>query len=222
MKNLLKIVTSFFSSEIKSKFFSQDGEDFYMSKIIDFKKPGFYIDIGAADPIHANNTYWFYLRGWRGLCIDASPGWESLYKKHRPKDTFINSFIGKKRMHRKLYLFDEPFLNTGSAKRKDFLLQKTKYKLQNEVYVPQQPLREIVKNHCGNKKIDFISLDVEESELEVLESNDWTLFRPRFIIMEVLTQDRGKIGEQKSTKYLKKLGYRPTAIFPRSVFFDNS
>lgn len=211
---------SFSPWRIKSAFFSQDGEDFILSKNYDLKKPGFFVDIGSADPIRANNTYWFYLRGWRGLCVDASPDLGNLYKKHRPKDRFINAFVGKKSGNREFFIFNEPFLNTGCLKRKKYLIKKTGYKFQKKIHVPQLPLREILKQNLSeSKKIDFMSLDVEEGELEVLQSNDWVSFRPRLIIMEVLNPDREKVGESTSSKFLKRLGYLPAIILPRSVIF---
>ena len=210
----------FFPCLKNSVFYSQDGEDFYLSRNFNLKKPGFFVDIGSADPIRANNTYWFYLRGWRGLCVEATPDLSNLYKKHRPKDKFINAFVGNQRGNREFFIFNEPFLNTGCPERKKYLVEKTDYKFQKAICVPQLPLREIFsQNLSKNTKIDFMSLDVEEGELEVLESNDWTRYRPRLIIMEVLNQNREKIGENPTVEFLKRQGYHPFIILPWSVFF---
>ena len=209
------------SSNIKKKnFFAQDGEDFLLNKLMETQKAGFFVDVGSAHPVNASNSYLFYLNGWRGLCVDASPGLISLYQKYRPKDLFINAFVGKCSGTREFYIFNEPFLNTGSRQRKDFLSEKTDYEFQQQVLVQQLPLSEILKkNMPPEKTIEFMSLDVEEGELEVLESNDWSRYRPRVVVMEVLHQDREKFGENSAVQFLKKQGYRPTIILPRSVFF---
>jgi hypothetical protein len=220
---LLKFLNRIKNSLWDKEYFSQEGEDFYISKIIDTKKPGYYLDVGSADPIRASNTYWFYLRGWRGLCVDASPGLIQLYQKLRPLDIFFNAFVGKGRREREFYLFNEPLLNTGSNLRKDYLEKNTDYKLQKKILIQEFSLREILElNLPKGKRIDFMSLDVEDGELEVLQSNDWSSYRPRLIVMEVLNPDRELIGESTSTQYLKKMGYRVAAILPRSVFFIDS
>ncbi len=204
----------------RERYYAQDGEDFLLNKFLNSPKPGFFVDLGSAHPVQANNSYLFYLKGWRGLCVDASPGLHNLYKKYRPKDLFINAFVGRCSATRELYTFNEPFLNTGSQSRKEFLLAKTNYKFKEKILVQQIPLQEILKrNMQSNKTIEFMSLDVEEGELEVLESNDWTRYRPRLIIMEVLNQNREKIGENPTVEFLKRQGYHPFIILPRSVFF---
>jgi len=217
---LLKFLNRIKNSFRDIGYFSQEGEDFYISKIIDTTKPGYYVDVGSAHPVNASNSYLLYLNGWRGLCVDATPGLNDLYHTHRPKDLFINAFVGKCSGTREFYIFNEPFLNTGSRQRKDFLSGKTDYEFQKQVSVQQLPLKEILeKNVPPEKTIEFMSLDVEEGELEVLESNDWSRYRPRVVVMEVLHQDREKIGENSAVQFLKKQGYRPTIILPRSVFF---
>lgn len=75
--------------------FSQGGgDDIQLKKIIKQTVPGMYVDIGCWHPVKASNTYHFYLRGWKGICIDPNPEIKSLFNKFRPKDTFINCAIG--------------------------------------------------------------------------------------------------------------------------------
>lgn len=215
----------FFRSQKKCQkkiYFAQDGEDILLEKILDKQEPGFFVDVGSAHPINASNSYLFYLKGWRGLCVDASPGLIGLYQKYRPKDLFINAYVGKYSGTRDFYTFNEPFLNTGSSQRKDFISEKTGYEFQRQILVQQMPLKKILKEKMpAEQPIEFMSLDVEQGELEVLESNDWSRYRPRVIVMEVLHEDREKIGDNSAVQFLKKQGYRPTIILPRSVFFTN-
>jgi len=207
----------------KSQYFSQDGEDFLLQKYFGKTESGFYVDVGSAHPINASNSYLFYLKGWRGICIDATPGLNDTYQKHRPEDLFFNAYVGKDSGTREFYIFNEPFLNTGSRQRREFLQNKTNYKFQKVELIKQLSLQEILnKNVPPNKKIEFMSLDVEEGEMAVLESNDWTRFRPQVIVMEVLQENREKIGENPASHFLKRQGYRPTIILPRSVFFETS
>ena len=73
--------------------FSDDGEDSILYKyFLEFKK-GNYIDIGANHPIIGSNTFFFYLKNWRGICIDPLPFLKKKYRFFRPFDLFINSGI---------------------------------------------------------------------------------------------------------------------------------
>jgi hypothetical protein len=207
----------------KRDYFSQDGEDLFLSLILPSKKKGFYIDIGAAHPINFNNTYYFYKIGWHGLCVDASPNLAGLYKKHRPKDIFINSFVGEEKENQKLYIFDEPFLNTGSNERKEFLVNNTNYKLKNTLTVQAITLRQIFSQYLPpGEEVQIMSIDIEEGELAALESNNWDLYKPKNVILEVLMQNREKVGDKPSVQLLKKNGYKISAILPRSVIFSVS
>lgn len=48
------------------------GDDIQLNKLIKEKTPGVYIDIRCWHPVKASNTYFFYLRGWKGICIDPN------------------------------------------------------------------------------------------------------------------------------------------------------
>lgn len=216
-----KILRRIFPVKPVTGFFSQDGEDLLLQKMLEGKKKGFYVDVGAAHPIRASNTYRLYQQGWRGICVDASPGLAPLFRRHRPRDIFLDAYVGNQPGSRDFYVFDEPFLNTGSRERADFLRAETKYQFQGKATLTEASLREILGQHLpAGTSIDLMSVDVEEGELEVLESNDWSKFRPLLIVMEVLESDREKIGKHRPVQFLKNLGYRPTAILPRSVFFS--
>lgn len=215
------ILNQIFCNDKNKNFYSQEGEDYFLNILIQPKKEGFFVDIGSAHPIRANNTYFFYLKGWRGICIDAAPSLNDIYKKYRPNDLFINAFIGNKTGYQKFYIFNEPFLNTGSKKRKEIILKNTSYKLQKTVSVIKRPLREILDKYLPvGKEIEIMSCDIEDSELDALRSNNWKLYMPKIVVLEVLHQDRGKIGDKASVKFLQKIGYKIIAILPRSVFFS--
>ena len=52
--------------------FSQEGEDLLIDRMFDGQSVGFYVDVGAHHPTRFSNTYLLYLRGWRGINIDAT------------------------------------------------------------------------------------------------------------------------------------------------------
>ncbi len=89
--------------------FSQSGDDIQLNKLIKASTPGAYVDIGCWHPVKASNTYYFYLRGWKGICIDPNPELKILYNKFRKKDIFINSAIGLENQNLKYYLLNDNY-----------------------------------------------------------------------------------------------------------------
>jgi hypothetical protein len=74
--------------------YSQFGEDAVVDGVMGARHPrGFYVDVGSFHPIKWSNTYRFYLAGWHGICVDPNPAFTELWKKTRPRDTFLNLAI---------------------------------------------------------------------------------------------------------------------------------
>ncbi len=70
--------------------YSQSGEDVVVDSILNRQKKGFYVDIGAFHPKVFSNTYLFYKRGWRGVCVEPNPEAKWKFEMVRPRDTFVN------------------------------------------------------------------------------------------------------------------------------------
>ena len=89
----------------------------------------YYLDIGANEPEHLNNTTLLYENGYRGVSIDANPYFESLHKASRPEDTFVVCGVGNKNMSAKFYELDPHTLSTFSKKEADDYTQSGRHKL---------------------------------------------------------------------------------------------
>ena len=72
------------------KYYSQSGEDFIAWHYFDFKKNGFFVEIGAFDGIHLSNTYSFERAGWRGICVEPHPEYFPICKKNRPNSICLH------------------------------------------------------------------------------------------------------------------------------------
>jgi FkbM family methyltransferase len=148
------------------------------------KREGFYVDIGAYHPVHFSNTYFFYMNGWRGINIEARPGSARLFDKVRPKD--INLEMGVSRKHGELtyyFIGEDSTMNSFSREFLEHIGMLEQ--VRREVPVPVFPLSEILAKHLPEgQAIDFMNVDVEGHDREVLESNDWDRFRPKFIVVE--------------------------------------
>jgi len=74
----------------------------------------------------------------------------------------------------------------------------------------------------SNVKIDFMSIDVEGEDMNVLESNDWDLFRPNYVLVEILdVSSLDELAESKEYKKMISLGYGFFAKTVNTVIFRN-
>ena len=170
--------------------YSQEGEDLILNRFFSNKENGFYVDVGAHHPRRFSNTYSFYKKGWRGINIDALPGSMVAFNKERPNDINLEIGISKKESELLYYMFNEPALNTFSeteALKKDGLQN---YRIIEKRKVNTYPLKQVLDKHLGkNQNIDFMTIDVEGFDLEVVESNDWKRYRPSFLLVEDLNKN---------------------------------
>jgi len=167
-----------------TKSYSQEGEDMILRRIFEYSEPGFYVDIGAHHPKRFSNTYYFYRKGWRGINIDAMPGSMKLFNKRRRGDINLEIAVANEKREMAYYIFNEQAVNTFDEKFADKAIDGG-CELIRKQKIETKPLKEILVEYLPkNKKIDFMSVDVEGFDLEVLKSNDFDLFRPAYILVE--------------------------------------
>ena len=166
--------------------FSQEGEDLILSQLFYGKVNGFYVDVGAHHPLQYSNTYRFYLNGWRGINIDAMPGSMDGFNKIRPEDVNLEIAVSNKDQVLTYYMFDAAGTNTFSERHAEEMLKLggTLLATRNIKTIKLQDI--LAERLAKGQQIDFISLDVEGLELDVLISNDWTSFRPTVVLVESL------------------------------------
>jgi FkbM family methyltransferase len=165
--------------------FSSAGEDMILRHLIGSDKMnGFYVDVGAFHPTRSSNTYFFYLNGWQGINVEARPGSKDLFDRIRPRDVNLEVAVSRERgWLTYYYIADDSPMNSFSP---EFLRQiEMLQHVRSEISVPTMPLVEILERHVpSGRSIDFMSVDVEGYDFEVLASNDWNRFRPRFVVVE--------------------------------------
>jgi FkbM family methyltransferase len=199
--------------------YGQDGEDLVLNRLLEGQTQGFYVDVGAHHPVRFSNTYMFYKRGWCGINIDAMPGSMSKFNKVRPRDINIECGVagtsGKLMYHR----FNEPALNTFDAAEAEHK-NKPPYQMVDIVEVAVERLDALLARHLpAVKQIDFLSVDVEGKDEEVLRSNDWNRYRPRYILAETLRTDMLNLVNCPVVQFLKSVGYTPVAKAYNTSFF---
>jgi len=201
---------------------SQEGEDILLDRIFKGKKNGFYVDVGAHHPMRFSNTHFFYRKGWSGINIDAIPESMKEFEKHRKRDINLELGVAKQASILDYYVFNEPALNTFSVKTaQKHKSKKNNYYVKKIIKIKVKPLREILDYHLKDRKIDFLNVDVEGFDLNVLQSNDWSKYRPRFALVELLQSSLRDINKHKVVQFMRKHGYHVYAKQMNTVFFKD-
>lgn len=203
---------------------SQEGEDQILRRIFEKQVAGFYVDVGAHHPKRFSNTYLFYRRGWRGINIDAMPGSMMIFDSARPRDINLEMGIGLSVGKLDYYVFNEPALNGFS---KDLAEQRheadTACQIRKVIKVDVQPLSQVLDRHLNtNQEIDFMSVDVEGLDFDVLKSNDWSKYRPKFVLAEILGSSLHEIEPTEIGQFMHDNNYVIFAKCMNTVFFKDS
>ena len=187
-----------------------------LNRVFEGKANGFYVDVGAHHPTRFSNTYLFYRRGWRGINIDAMPGSMSEFEKLRPEDENVEALISSKRKKIEFFLFNEPALNTCDAELARKRNGLSTYRLVGTTMIESQTLSEVLERHLSPKQsIDFLSIDVEGMDLDVLCSNDWKRFTPTIILAEdTEVSNARRATESPIATFLGRYGY---SLFANTV-----
>lgn len=202
--------------------FSQEGEDMILSKIFGTKNTGFYVDVGAHHPQRFSNTYRFYLRGWRGINIDAMPGSMDLFKELRPEDINLEAAISDSAQELTYYMFDEPALNGFSPEIAANRAGSSRWQLLETRFIKTQTLADILDQYLPlEQKIDFLSIDVEGLDYQVLASNDWQKYRPKVVLVEELKTPLSNLAlDSKAANLMQKNGYELLAKTFNTSFYQ--
>ncbi len=181
--------------------FSQVHEDLIVDSILGYKKNGFYVDVGANHPSLLNNTKRFYDRGWRGVNIEPNPTMFNLLQNERKDDININMGVGNRTGKMNYYLLDPDVLSTFNPKAARKAISSRGAVLKNEQPIRISTLKDILGSLTIDRSIDFMSIDVEGFEKEVIAGGDWQHYRPRLILLEISQRGKELIKIMQGTNY---------------------
>lgn len=196
----------------RGKYLAKDGLDKKMEKYLDYNN-GFFVELGANDGMVQSNTYYYEKqKNWRGVLIEPAPNKFIECKTNRSKNNAIFcaacvSFEFKEEFVKIAYsdYMSAPLnLESDIADPIGHAKAGEKYLLENETVfefgAKAVPLQELLKKAAAPNKIDFLSLDVEGAELEVLKGIDHSTYRFKYMLIECRDFD-------KLNAYLLSLGY---------------
>jgi FkbM family methyltransferase len=208
---------------------SQQGEDLIVESIAGYlgiQNPT-YLDIGAADPIRINNTYLFYQKGCRGVLVEPNPACCQRLRAQRPKDVVLNVGIGFTEQKDADYyiiggIVNSSDLNTFSKEQAEGVAVKTNGVgfIEKVIKMPLVDINQTMTQHFQGAP-DFVSIDTEGIDLDILRSIDFDHFRPRILCVETLVFQTTRV-ETRILDFLKSKNYAIRgSTFVNTIFVDN-
>ena len=188
---------------------SQIRQDLFVLLQLDFKREGFFVEFGATDGFHFSNSHILEKHfAWDGLLVEPARGWHKQLKSNRKckidnrcvwshsgqKIKFNEAIIGSRSTIDELTLTDKHMrqhIREGRRKTKDVY------------FVETVSLNDLLAEHGAAYEIDYLSIDTEGSELEILQAFDFSKHQIKIITCEHnYTENREKIF-----KLLSSFGY---------------
>jgi FkbM family methyltransferase len=193
--------------------YSQGGEDIVLKTLFYNKwskgRKGFFIDVGAYHPYEHSNTYLLYLEGWRGINIDPRPDSMTLFNQIRPEDINLEVGVAKEKGILTYYFISETS-TMNSFSKENLVTTGMDKNITKEIPVEVLSLTDIMDKYAPDvEEIDFLTIDAEGMDLEILQSNNWDKYKPKVIIIEIEARELSDVYENPASKFLLELGYTP-------------
>jgi FkbM family methyltransferase len=185
--------------------YSQQGEDLIISYLLGWLQIQdiYYLDIGAHHPTFLSNTYLFYKRGHRGVCLEPDPVLCRNFKKERPQDTTLNIGTGVKQpTTQDFFVMYPPTLNTFSAD--EVRMYKKHYPeshVKKTLPIEMVPVSQVIEENFSRTP-ELVSIDTEGFDLEILKSFDFSKHRPAVFCIETIEYS-GKNSLHKNSSITK-------------------
>lgn len=189
--------------------------DFMAERLQDPSYRGFWVDIGAHDPVRYSNTKIFSDMGWCGINVDAMPEAIEKFKSCRKRDINLNVGVGSVDGELPYYMFPDHAINTF-----DKAIADKQPGLKGVRNIKMLTLEHVLDKYLpAGRHIDFLTIDAEGFDFKILQSNNWEKYRPDFVLVEVHGEDRAAILNSEIARYMDKTGYTFVAQSLLTMFF---
>jgi FkbM family methyltransferase len=201
--------------------FGQSGEDAWFlawlqEQRVPWANDGFYLDIGANHPVVLSATYLLYREGWQGITVEPIPELCTLHTRLRPRDICLNVGVGAQSGVQTFWETAPDYFcsfSQAAAEKAETdglcrVLRRTKVK----VSTPQ----EIMAHVPSGRLINYVSIDTEGLDTEILENWPWAQCRPDLISCEASADHTSD-----ARRLLTQMGYQPVKDFPVTAFWKS-
>ncbi len=160
--------------------YAQNFEDVMLWRVFKDIKNGYYVDVGSQDPVVDSVSYAFSQNGWKGLSVEPTEQYVTLFKETRPQDDIIQAFVSDHKTQLEFYVFPDTGLSTANSEISEG------HKLAGFECVTklvETITLDDVLRHAGNREIHWLKIDVEGHEEQVVKG--WTNdVRPWVLVLE--------------------------------------
>lgn len=197
-------------SEYAGVYFSQWGEDVILWHFLRDKREGFYVDVGAHHPYFLSNTARLHnFNGWTGINVEPDERLFQEFLRVRPKDINLCCGVGATDGVQKMAIFEEAAVNSFDAESVRVQIAHAGRVPKEWREVPVRTLRGILDEHLpAGRTIDLLNVDAEGLDLVVLESNDWSRYRPGIVLVEDHQMNLMAVENSPTFRFMRDLGYR--------------
>lgn len=198
------------------------GEDMLIESLVKplIYKNGFYVDVGCNEPRFISNSFIFYRRGWRGICIDAN---EELIRKHkriRPRDKAVCALVSNEVNSLTYYKLTNNGLSTVQEEFIENYLKEGQ-KIVSKTDVTPKTLTTILDECLAPNKFDFLTVDVEDHDYQVLLSLNLNKYRPKIIIVEDELLEINSLTENRIYSYLISNNYKLVGCILTNSYYES-
>ena len=166
--------------------YAQRFEDLYLLRCFGERSKGFYIDIGSGHPVYDNMSLAFYLKGWHGVTVEPNPWLAQLTRAVRLRDRHVEGVVGKASGTATFHVVHE-FHGLSTTIADHAAMAQTQFsRAADTITVPVTTLRELCVQQQVPDAFEFLKVDVEGAEPDVLLNGDFGAFRPQVIVVEAL------------------------------------
>ena len=199
--------------------YSHGGEDFIASHYLRYHfglERGTYVDVGCHDALRYSNTFDLYKIGWRGICIDANKDLIAKFKSVRKEDICVVAAVSDTEREAVFHKSTEEAVSTIDEERLIEWKREWEFRPEDEEKVITRTLTSILDEHLQGE-VDFLNVDVEGHDLQVIKGLDFEKYQPKVIVIEI--HDRANIEENPIYQHLTSLGYKMEAAAVLSAYF---
>ena len=209
---------------LNRKQYSQWGEDLSIDNFFKSKEKGIYLDIGCFHPYMFSNTCLLNKKGWTGINIDINQTAIDLFNISRPKDINLCTAIDENKREFKVY-YDDPFSPVNTLDKNFYKSFKESFFKDHKVFsIKSKTMEEIIRISKIEKEIDFINIDVEGLDYEILKQINPKKLEVKLIAIETHNVDGSAAKNFASiSSFLKNYNFSIYKRFgPTTLYSSNS